>query len=103
MSKTQHECKVIRTLVTTHSYGSPLSEDEILRRAAIPSHDLDKAKEAIESVRSYPFIADHGDRGLKLVNGELGVLAEFLADECGWDDFELRIRLKHFEGWDDSD
>ena len=103
MGKAQYECKVIRTLVTTHSYGSPLFKDEILRRAAVPSHDLDEAKMAIESVRDYPFIVDSGNRGLKLVNSEFGALAMFLAEECDWSEFELKIRLKHFEGWDNLD
>ncbi|ESP87913.1 hypothetical protein [Candidatus Halobonum tyrrellensis] len=62
---------------------------------------MDEAKAAIESVRGHLFIADRGNRGLELVTGEFGALATFLAEECDWSEFELRIRLKHFEGWDD--
>lgn len=103
MVDTQHECKVIRTLVTSHAYGSPLSVEEILRRAAIPSHEMGAAKEAVDAVRSRPFIRDCGSRGLMLATGEFGNLVQFLYDECGWERFELELRLKHFEGWNEID
>jgi hypothetical protein len=38
-----------------------------------------------------------------LNHSEFGQLAEYLANTCGWSAFELRVRLKHFEGWDGID
>lgn len=36
-----------------------------------------------------------------LNSSEFGKLAQYLYDECGYSEFELKIRLKHFEGWED--
>lgn len=101
MAETRHECKVVRVLVTSHAYGSPLSEDIVLKRAGIPSDELGDAKDAVEAVRSRPFIESHGNRGLKLDNAEFGALAQWLYDTCDWEPYELKLRLKHFEGWDE--
>lgn len=103
MGEILHECKVVRVLVTAHAYGSPLPADLSLRRAAIPSDELGAAKAAMESVRSYSFIEDHGSRGLMLDNGEFDSLAQWLYRRCDWKRFELELRLKHFEGWDELD
>lgn len=46
------------------------------------------------------YIARAGSRGIKLDNNEFGRLADVLYYECRWEAFQIRSRLKHYEGWD---
>ena len=103
MSETELVCAICRVLVSNHAYGKPLSRGVILNKASYPPHRGGAAKEAFETVRAQPFVIDHGDRGIQLDNGAFGDLVQFLYDECGWERFELELRIKHFEGWDNID
>lgn len=103
MVRTDHLCKIVRVLVTTHSYGTPLTVDDILKRAAVPSNELGELKDAVDRARKQPFVVNKGSRGIMLDNGAFQALIQFLHDECDWDRFELELRLKHFEGWEEID
>lgn len=92
-------CALLAALVSQHRYGQPITRDELLRIAAFESHRGGEAKQAFDELRDAPFIIDHGGRGIMLDNSEFGQLAQFLYDQCGWSEFKLRLRLKHFEGW----
>ena len=96
-------CVLLEALVATHRYGQPIAQDELLRIASYKSHRGGDAKQAFATLRGLPFITDQGQRGIMLNHSAFGQLAQFLANTCGWSEFELRIRLKHFEGWDDID
>jgi hypothetical protein len=50
-----------------------------------------------------PYITNRGNRGIELDNSEFGQLAEVLYDECEWEPFEIKSRLKHYEGWRNHD
>lgn len=101
MSETELVCSIIRVLVTNHGYGKPLPRDVILNKASYPPHKGGAAKEAFELARKYAFITDHGNRGIMLDSGAFDTLVQFLYDECEWERFELELRIKHFEGWED--
>ncbi|WP_150123027.1 hypothetical protein [Haladaptatus sp. R4] len=103
MQDTELVCSIIRVLVTNHGYGKPLPADVVLNKASYPPHKGGDAKKSLEIVRRQSFIIDHGNRGIMLDNGEFGSLVQFLYDNCGWDEFELKLRIKHFEGWEEID
>jgi len=94
-------CALLSALVAQHRYGQPIAQDELLRIASYQSHRGSEAKHAFDALRREPFIIEQGKRGIMLDNGAFGQLAQYLYDECGWEELELRVRLKHFEGWDD--
>jgi len=96
-------CALLSALVAQHRYGQPIVQDELLRIASYESHRGGEAKRAFDALRGKPFIVDQGSRGIMLNNSAFGSLAQYLHDTCGWEEFELRVRLKHFEGWDDLD
>jgi len=96
-------CSLLAALVAQHRYGQPIRRDELLRIAAYEGHRGGEAKRAFEQLRDAPFIVDRGSRGILLDNGSFGPLAQFLHDECGWSEFKLKLRLKHFEGWEGLD
>jgi hypothetical protein len=100
MVAVQHECALVRVLVTSHAYGSPLPTDIVLKRAAIPADELGDAKVALDRIQTHPFVENHGSRGIKLDSGHFQSLVQWLYDQCDWERFELELRLKHFEGWD---
>lgn len=93
-------CALLAALVSQHRYGQPIGRDELLRLSAFESHRGGEAKQAFEALREMPFIVDRGGRGVMLNNSAFGKLAQFLYDQCGWSEFKLRLRLKHFEGWE---
>lgn len=96
-------CAILRALVSDHAYGKPRPEDVVLNKASYPRHEGGAAKEAYETVRKREFVIDHGPRGIMLDNDAFAALVQFLHDECGWDRFELELRIKHFEGWNTID
>lgn len=97
------QCSLLSALVAQHRYGQPIRRDPLLRTASYPSHHGGEAKRVFENLRREPFIIDHGNRGIMLNSSEFGKLAQYLYDHCGWTEFELKIRLKHYEGWEDLD
>jgi hypothetical protein len=101
--QTDLACSLLEALVAKHRYGQPITRDALLRIASYESHRGGAAKEVFEALRDQPFLADRGQRGIMLNHSEFGQLAEYLANTCGWSAFELRVRLKHFEGWDGID
>lgn len=101
MVETALVCAICRVLVTNHAYGKPLPRDVILNKASFPVHKGATAKAAFDAVRQKPFITDYGKRGIQLDNAAFGALVQFLHDECDWERFELELRIKHFEGWDE--
>lgn len=60
-----------------------------------------EAKDAFETLRGAAFIEDHGKRGIALSNSHFDDLAVFLHEECDWDEATIKIKIKHFEGWED--
>lgn len=103
MAETSIICAICRVLVTNHAYGKPLPRDVILNKASYPAHKGTRAKTAFDALRRKPFIIDHGKRGIQLNNSAFGELVRFLYDECEWERFELELRIKHFEGWEEID
>lgn len=95
------QCALLSALVAQHRYGQPIPQSALLRTASFPSHRGGDAKEAFDDLREKPFIVDQRNRGIMLNSSEFGELAQYLHQECGVSEFELKIRLKHFEGWDD--
>jgi hypothetical protein len=85
MAETELVCAILRVLVSDHAYGKPRPRDILLNKAAYPPHKGGAAKEAYETVRKQEF----------------GALVQFLYDECRWERFELELRIKYFEGWDE--
>lgn len=96
-------CALLAALVSQHGYGGPISRDDLLRIASYEAHRGGEAKAAYDSLRNAPFVAEHHGRGIRLDHSWFGEVAQFLHDECGWSEFELRVRLKHFEGWEHLD
>lgn len=94
-------CEVLAVLISRHSYGSPMDEERIINKAAVEHDHI--AAEAIEDLQYKPFINYYPQRGLEIDNSNFGSLADFLYHECGWEPFEIRTRLKHYEGWSQHD
>lgn len=92
-------CAVISHLISKHGYGSPVTKDNAVNRAGLRKDQLGEAKNGFEELRSYQFIANYGNRGIALDNTEFGALADFLFKSCNWSEDDIKLRLKHYEGW----
>jgi len=103
MRKPSVKCALLAAMVAKHRWETPIDEESLLAVAAIDVADYPAASEVFEKLRGERYITNRGKRGIELDSGELGALADVFHDECGWEPFEIRSRLKHYEGWDDHD
>lgn len=103
MRKPSVKCALLAALLAEHRWGSPILEENLLSIAAIGPGDYPTASEVFDDLRSASYITNRGNRGIELDNSNFGDLADVLFHECGWEPFEIRIRLKHYEGWDDHE
>ncbi|WP_246984072.1 hypothetical protein [Halorientalis marina] len=99
MRKPSVTCALLAAMVAEHRWGSPIVEANLLSIAAIETSDYDTASEVFDELRSAPYITNRGKRGIELNSSEFGALADFLYHECEWEPFEIKSRLKHYEGW----
>lgn len=99
MQKPTVECALLAAMVSRHAWGSPISEEDLLSIAAVESHEYRRARRALERLRDEPLVRRRGDGRVELDTGSFGDLADTLYYDCGWAAFEVRLRLKHYEGW----
>lgn len=100
MRKPSVKCALLAAMVAKHRWGSPIDEDALLAIAAIRTEDHPAASEVFAELRQEPYVTNRGKRGIELDNGAFGALADVLYNECEWEPFEIKSRLKHYEGWD---
>jgi hypothetical protein len=103
MRKPSVRCALLAAMVAKHRWGTPIDEENLLAIAAIDANDYPIASEVFDELRSEPYVTTRGDRGIELDNGEFGALADVLYHECEWEPFEIKSRLKHYEGWSGHD
>lgn len=103
MRKPSVKCALLATMVAKHRWGSPIAEDQLLALSAIDANDYPTAREVFDDLRTAPYITNRGKRGIELDNSQFGELADVLYHDCEWEAFEIRSRLKHYEGWDTHD
>ncbi|QGX94797.1 hypothetical protein EI982_08295 [Haloplanus rallus] len=103
MRKPSVKCALLAAMIAEHRWGSPIVEENLLSISAIEASDYDTASEVFDELRSVTYITNRGKRGIELDNGEFGQLADVLYRECEWDPFEIKSRLKHYEGWENHD
>lgn len=99
MRKPSVKCALLAAMVSKHRWGSPIGEDDLLSISAIEPGDYPTASDVFDELRSAPYITNRGDRGIELNSSRFGELADVLFQECGWEPFEIKLRLKHYEGW----
>ena len=103
MRKPTVRCALLAALIAKHRWGTPIDEANLLRVAAIDDTEIPAARELFDRLRSEPYIRNAGKRGIQLDSARFGMVADILYHECGWEPFQIRSRLKHYEGWDDHD
>jgi len=103
MRKPSVKCALLAAMIAEHRWGSPIVEENLLSISAIEPGDYPTASEVFAELRSASYITNRGKRGIELNSGEFGTLAELLYRECEWDAFEIKSRLKHYEGWDNHE
>lgn len=100
MRKPTVRCALLAAIIAKHHWGSPIPREQLLSIAAVESHEYPAARRAYDALREEPFVVTRGDRGIELDTGSFGDLADVLSHECEWDPYKIRLRLKHYEGWD---
>lgn len=100
MRKPSVKCALLAAMVAKHKWGTPITEENLLSIAAIDPNDYPTARDVFNTLRREPYITSRGSRGIELNNSEFGTLADVFYNECGWEPYEIKMRLKHYEGWD---
>ena len=103
MRKPSVKCALLAAMIAKHRWGTPIDEEHLLSIAAIDANDYPTASDVFDELRSEAYITNRGNRGIELDNSEFGELAEVLYHECEWESFQIKSRLKHYEGWDEHD
>lgn len=103
MRKPSVKCALLAALVAKHRWGAPIDREHLLAIAAIDPNEYPEARGVFEELRGEPYITNRGNRGIELDNSAFGPLADVLYHECEWEPFEIKSRLKHYEGWDRHD
>lgn len=103
MRKASAKCALIAAMISNHRWGAPIDEENLLSIAAIETNEYPTASEVFDELRYEAYITNEGNRGIKLNNSAFGELADILYHECGWEPFEIKLRLKHYEGWPDHE
>ena len=103
MRKPSVKCALLAAMIAKHRWGTPIATEQLLAVAAVETGDYPAAREVVDELRSEQYITNRGKRGIELDNGAFGRLADVLYHECDWEPFEIRSRLKHYEGWDRHD
>ncbi len=100
MRKPTVKCALLAAMIAKHRWGTPIDQHHLLAIAAVEKNEYHTAREVFHELRGESYITNRGKRGIQLDNSEFGALADVLYDECGWEPFHIRSRLKHYEGWD---
>lgn len=102
MEKPSVKCALLATMIAKHKWGTPITEESLLSLSAI-GDDYPTAREVYANLRSEPYITYHGNRGIELNKSNFDDLADVLYHECRWEAWEIKSRLKHYEGIDNHD
>ena len=103
MHKPSVKCALLAAMIAKHQWGTPIDEDALLSIAAIETHEYPIAREVFSELRTESYVTSKGKRGIQLDNGAFDKLADVLFQKCGWDPFQIKSRLKHYEGWNTHD
>lgn len=103
MQKPTVTCALLAAMVAKHRWGTPIDRDPLLAIAAIDQQEYPAARDCFDELRGAEYVTNRGSRGIELDNSAFGALADVLYYDCGWEPFEIRSRLKHYEGWENHD
>lgn len=103
MRKPSVKCALLAAMIAKHRWGTPIDEESLLSIAALDPNEYPTASDVFDELRGESYITSVGNRGIELNNSEFGALADVLYHECGWEPFQIRSRLKHYEGWDNHE
>jgi hypothetical protein len=103
MRKPSVKCALLAAMVAEHRWGSPIVDESLLSISAIETDDYPTASDVFDELRSEDYITSKRKRGIELNNSHFGALADVLYYECEWEPYEIRSRLKHYEGWDNHE
>ena len=103
MRKPSVKCALLAAMIAKYRWGTPIDEEGLVAVAAIDSDEYPRARTVFDDLRSASYVTNRGKEGIELDNSAFGDLADVLYHECEWQPFEIQLRLKHYEGWDNHE
>jgi hypothetical protein len=92
------KCAILWRLTRRHGWANWIPADDLV--TAVPSHERGQARSVVDELKREPYIKFHLNRGFKINNSRVDVLAEELRDICGYSEFRITATLSHFGGFD---
>lgn len=92
------KCAMIWRLARSHGWANWIPADDLIK--AVPSHERGQARDIMDQLKREPYITHHGNRGFKINNSQVDILADELRDDCGYSEFRIIATLSHFGGFD---
>ncbi|MEZ3117281.1 hypothetical protein RYH80_15300 [Halobaculum sp. MBLA0147] len=103
MPETEVYCSILNYLIAKHDYGSPVSKETVANQCGVRSDQVGAAKEALDDLaETEPYVIESDDH-VKLDNSHFGRMIEYMYQQCEYEEFYLRSRFKHYEGWSQHD
>lgn len=99
MRKPTAKRALLAALLARYGWESPIPREHLLRIAAIEPGEHPSARRAFAELRNTEYVENRGKRGISLDTGAFDALADVLYYECGWKPYQIKSRLKHYEGW----
>lgn len=97
-TKTEIKCAVLWRMARRHGWANWMTTEEIMR--AVPSHERGRARDLVVELHREPFVEHHPNRGFKIANESIDVLAKELRDVCSFSEFRIEATLSHFGGFE---
>lgn len=92
------KCAMLWRLTRNHAWANWIPADDLIR--AVPSHERGNARSLTDELKREPYIEHHGNRGFKIDNSRVNILARELRDDCSYSEFRITTTLSHFGGFD---
>lgn len=99
MRKPSVTCALLAAMLAKHAWGTPIGSDALLSVAAIDTSEYPRTRAVFEELRAATYVTNRGKRGIERDTSAFAALADVLYEECGWEPFQIKSRLKHYEGW----
>lgn len=97
-SEADLKCALPWRLARRHGWANWIPADDLIK--AVPTHERGRARDIADDLKIEPYIAYRRNRGFKINNANIDVLADELHADCGYSKFRIEATLSHFGGFD---
>jgi hypothetical protein len=95
-SDVEIKCAMLWQLTRSHGWANWIHADALIKALTRTR----PARYITDEMKREPYIKFYQNRGFKINNSQIDILAEELRDACGYSEFRITTTLSHFGGFD---